>query len=71
MSKTYNSIWIHTIWTTKDRVPLLDKNFRVRLCSYVRENAKDKQIHVDMINGIEDHLHALSVCYLHNQLLKS
>jgi REP element-mobilizing transposase RayT len=59
MPKTYSSIWIHTIWTTKGHVPLLDKNFRVDLCNYIRQNAQEKQIYVDMINGIEDHLHAL------------
>jgi REP element-mobilizing transposase RayT len=59
MPKTYSSIWVHAIWTTKNRVPSLDKKFRVDLCKYIRENAHEKQMTVDMINGIEDHLHAL------------
>jgi REP element-mobilizing transposase RayT len=59
MPKTYSSIWIHTIWTTKNRIPLLNKDFRIDLCTFIRKNAQEKQIHLDMINGIEDHLHAL------------
>jgi REP element-mobilizing transposase RayT len=59
MSKTYTSIWIHAIWTTKERVALLDRSFRVDICSYIRENARENQMHVDTVNGIEDHLHAL------------
>ena len=59
MPKTYSSIWIHTIWTTKERNPLLARNFRIPLCSRIRENAMQKGFIIDMINGVEDHLHGL------------
>jgi|AntRauTorcE11898_2_1112593.scaffolds.fasta_scaffold08887_2 REP element-mobilizing transposase RayT len=59
MPKTYSSIWIHVVWTTKNRHPLLRKRFRVDLCTYIRRNAMEKGIIVDMINGVEEHLHAL------------
>ena len=59
MPKTYSSIWIHFIWTTKDRRPLIAKEFKVDLCTFIRRNTMDKGMIVDMVNGIEDHMHAL------------
>ena len=43
MPKTYSSVWIHTVWTTKDRNPLLDKKFRVALCSHKSEKMQWKK----------------------------
>ncbi|MDZ7658159.1 IS200/IS605 family transposase [Fodinibius sp.] len=57
--KSYSSMWVHLIWTTKDRNPLLHKNFRVALFKYVKGNAQQKGMIVDTINGIEDHVHCL------------
>ncbi|GAA5523008.1 hypothetical protein Asal01_02976 [Fodinibius salicampi] len=57
--KSYSSIWIHLIWTTKSRMPLLHKHFRISLFKYMKENACQKGLVADMINGIEDHVHCL------------
>ncbi|NIT61839.1 MAG: IS200/IS605 family transposase [Aliifodinibius sp.] len=57
--KSYSSLWVHLIWTTKDRVPLLHKNFRVSVFRYMKQRAQQKEMIVDMINGIEDHVHCL------------
>jgi REP element-mobilizing transposase RayT len=57
--KSYSSIWIHLIWTTKERQPLLDKTFRGDLIVYMKQNAVDNGILLDCVNGIEDHLHGL------------
>jgi putative transposase len=57
--KSYSSLWVHLIWTTKDRLPLLHKNFRVSLFRYMKQRAQQKEMIVDMINGIEDHVHCL------------
>ncbi|HLR31599.1 MAG TPA: IS200/IS605 family transposase [Fodinibius sp.] len=59
MPKTYSSIWIHLIWTTRNRRPLLAKSFNVELCTFIRKNTVEKGMIVDMVNGIEDHMHAL------------
>ena len=59
MPKTYSSIWIHLIWTTKDRNPFIAKDFNVALCTFIRRNTAEKDITVDMINGVEEHMHAL------------
>ncbi|MBX9782875.1 MAG: IS200/IS605 family transposase [Chitinophagaceae bacterium] len=52
-------IWIHLVWATKSRQPLLDKSIRQNVFQHMRTNAKEKGIHVDFINGYVDHVHLL------------
>ncbi len=52
-------VWIHLVWTTKNRQPNLEKKFRDRLLDHIRQNAKVKGIYLDSINGFIDHIHAL------------
>ncbi len=52
-------IWIHLIWSTKNRQPRLPKELRSRVFTHIRENARDKGIHLDSINGHIDHVHTL------------
>ncbi|MDY7393960.1 IS200/IS605 family transposase [Aureibaculum sp. 2210JD6-5] len=54
--KTY----IHFVWSTKNRVPYLDsKELRKKVWHHIRENAKEKGIFIDFINGYSDHCHCL------------
>ncbi len=55
----YIKIWIHLIWTTKERQPLLKKEIRLKIFNHIRENALSKGIHLDFINGYTDHVHTL------------
>jgi REP element-mobilizing transposase RayT len=59
MPKTYSAVWIHSVWTAKGRVPLIHTNYMVELCTFIRKNTREKGMIVDMINGVEDHLHCL------------
>lgn len=52
-------IWVHLVWATKKRAPLLTQNIRQQVFSHIRENAKAKGIHVDFVNGYTDHVHLL------------
>ena len=56
---SYIRIWIHCVWTTKDRVPYLRDQLRDEVVSHIRENAKLKGIYIDHINGFHEHLHSL------------
>jgi putative transposase len=56
---SYLRIWIHCVWTTKERIPYLTDPVRESALLHIRENAKLKGIYMDHINGFEDHLHAL------------
>ncbi|HEY6064025.1 MAG TPA: IS200/IS605 family transposase [Chitinophagaceae bacterium] len=55
----YIKVWIHLVWATKKREPVLDKPLRRKLFSHVLENARARNIHVDFVNGYVDHIHVL------------
>lgn len=55
----YVKIWVHLVWITKNREPLLIKEIRQEIFDHIRENAKNKGIYIDFINGYIDHVHCL------------
>jgi putative transposase len=55
----YLKIWVHLVWTTKDRDPILSKEIRQMLFEHIRENARIKEIYLDYINGYKEHVHCL------------
>ena len=53
-------VYIHFVWSTKNRVPFLStKEMRQKVWNHIRENAKEKNIFIDFINGYDDHCHCL------------
>ena len=52
-------IWLHLVWTTKDRFPLLTDNIRTEVFKHIKEYSKTKNIHIDCINGYFEHVHVL------------
>ena len=55
----YTKMWIHLVWATKKREPVLDKAIRSKIFSHIRENSLVNKIHIDFINRHVDHLHIL------------
>ncbi len=55
----YTKIWIHLVWATKKRAPVLTKELRAGLFTHIRSAAKEKNIYIDFINGFIDHIHIL------------
>lgn len=56
---SYVKVWIHFVWSTKNRVPFLTDDIRTKVFKHIRENALEKGIHIDFINGYTDHVHCL------------
>lgn len=52
-------IWVHAIWATKNRQPLLTDAIRNRIFIHIFENAVSKGVFMDCVNGYEDHVHYL------------
>ncbi len=52
-------IWVHLVWATKNREPLLTKGVRQKLFNHIKENGLAKGIHMDFVNGHVDHVHCL------------
>jgi len=59
MYKVFSQLWFHFVWTTKDREPVLDITIRQDLNKYAKEIAEENKFYLDIINGVEDHLHCL------------
>ncbi|MCK9256119.1 MAG: IS200/IS605 family transposase [Bacteroidales bacterium] len=56
----YIKVYIHFVWSTKNREPFLDsKELRAKVWHHIRENAKTKGIFVDFVNGYSEHCHCL------------
>jgi len=53
------NIMVHAVWGTKSRYPFLTREIRPVVYEHIRQNAKIKQIFIDSINGVEDHIHVL------------
>lgn len=53
-------VYIHFVWTTKNRYPYLATEvLRKKVWQHIRDNAKDKGIYIDYINGHKEHCHCL------------
>ena len=52
-------VWIHAVWATKNREPYLEDGIRQKVFRHMRENALQKKIYLDFINGYRDHVHCL------------
>ncbi|MFC0518754.1 IS200/IS605 family transposase [Mucilaginibacter angelicae] len=56
---SFVKIWIHLVFATKDRQPLLTQNARYQVHKHIIENCKDKGIFLQAINGYTDYIHCL------------
>lgn len=52
-------IWVHLVWATKERSPLLTDGIRQNVFSHIRENAVSNGIYAEFVNGHKDHVHCL------------
>jgi REP element-mobilizing transposase RayT len=54
------SVYIHIVWSTKFREKFLDTpELRTLVWNHILNNAREKGIHVDHINGYAEHCHCL------------
>jgi putative transposase len=56
---SYIKIWIHAVWGTRNRSPVLKPPVLQRVCDHIKVNAKEKAIYIDTINGHDEHIHVL------------
>lgn len=56
---SFIKVYVHFVWSTKNRTPFLTKDMRKKVFEHIRENAKEKNIYIDFINGYVDHVHCL------------
>lgn len=56
---SYVRIWVHLVFSTKNRETSLSKEIRDRLIPHIISNARTKEIYLESIGGWSDHLHLL------------
>jgi putative transposase len=59
MPHSYSALWIHVIWSTKNREPILTPLLKQEVYQVINGIANDHEIYLDCINGVEDHVHLL------------
>lgn len=59
MSHSYYKIWLHIIFTTKNREPYLTSNVEDVIFNYLRDQFIELGCNVKIINGMPDHVHCL------------
>ena len=68
---SYTRCWLHVVWATLDRRPLLPKSVAAKLSGYLTSYACEKEIYIKINFVNADHVHALVVCPRAWRLTKS
>lgn len=53
----YHEIYYHLVWTTKERVPVLNADIEAEIKKYLHMKSREIEIDLLEINGIADHIH--------------
>ena len=59
MSHSFTNIWIHAVWSTKNRIHLIDADLKNVLYENMKGEFLEKGCAVSIINGMPDHVHCL------------
>lgn len=59
MPHSFNKVWIHAVWATKNRGELIDFSIERQVYEYIRQELIELGCPVRIINGMPDHIHAL------------
>jgi REP element-mobilizing transposase RayT len=51
--------WLHCVWGTKNRTSFITYQNKKEIIAHIRDNAKDKGIYIDFINGHSEHIHCI------------
>jgi putative transposase len=57
---SYAKVYIYFVFTTKNRIPFLDSlRMRRKVWLHIKENAEEKGLCLEIVNGYTDHCHCL------------
>lgn len=59
MPKSFNRIWVHAIWATKNRKPLIHSTMDNALHDYITKKFKEIGCPIRISNGYHEHVHCL------------
>lgn len=55
----YTKIWLHIVWSTKNRSRNITNDLKPKLIEHIISNCKSKEIYLEEINCVSDHIHIL------------
>ena len=56
---SFTKVLIHFIWSTKNRANFIKDQYKQELLDHISRNAREKQIFIDTMNCVQDHIHIL------------
>jgi putative transposase len=56
---SFVQVWIHAVWSTKRREPVLTEGVLAQVIDHIKTNSKEKGFYILELNGFADHLHCL------------
>jgi putative transposase len=59
MANTFTQIYIHLVFATKERCPMLIDQNQKQIYAYLVAKAKENECYVKAIGGMNDHIHML------------
>ncbi|MEN9339566.1 MAG: hypothetical protein RIQ62_878 [Bacteroidota bacterium] len=59
MSHTFTKMWVHAVWSTKNRNPLIRPHIEDLLYKQIRQQIDALGCLTSIINGMPDHIHCL------------
>lgn len=59
MRAPYTQLYLHAVWATWDRLPLITPNIELRLYGAINEKCRELKACPLALGGIDDHLHLL------------
>ena len=59
MTKSCSQVWIHAVWATKNRMPLIDSSFEVQIFKFISNQFYELGCIPKIVNGMPDHIHCL------------
>ncbi len=59
MAHALNKVWIHTVWTTKHRSPVLKQEIEEDLYRFIKVQFEELDCPARIVNGMPDHIHCL------------
>jgi REP element-mobilizing transposase RayT len=59
MPHSFNKLWIHAIWSTKDRLPFIEPSIEKKVYEFLNSQFTESGCPVRIINGMPDHIHCL------------
>ncbi len=59
MSHSYTKVWLHVVFSTKNRQKLINSDLEKKLFEFLKRESEKLECRLKAINGMPDHIHML------------